>query len=97
MRPHELDIVTHTDGTSSLRARIVHINPLGSYIRVQLRLVSNEAEVNVDITPHRYDELAIKKGDLVFVAPRRIRVFVEPEVAVKLLDITTSLSWSRPF
>jgi len=82
VRPHELDIATEAEGTASLQARIVHINPLGSYVRVQLQLASNEAEVNVDITPHRYAELELKKGDLVFVAPRRIRVFVEPGTQV---------------
>src|SRR5262249_24304933 len=79
VRPHELDIVSKTDGPASLQARVVHINPIGSYIRVQLRLTSSDAEVNVDISPRRHAELALEKGQHVFVTPQRIRVFAEPD------------------
>lgn len=75
VRPHELDIITSAEETSSLQARIIHINPLGSYVRLQLQTMGSGAEVKVDLTPHRYAQLALKKGDLVFVAPRRVRVF----------------------
>ena len=78
VRPHELDIVTESDGPSSLQARVVHINPLGAHIRVQLRLISSEAEVNVDISPRRYSELNLERGQEVYVTPQRIRVFAEP-------------------
>ncbi len=78
VRPHELDIVSEPDGASSLQARVVHINPIGAYIRVQLRLTSSDAEVNVDISPRRYAELELVKGQHVFVTPQRIRVFAEP-------------------
>jgi sulfate transport system ATP-binding protein len=77
VRPHELDIVIEPDGPASLQARVVHINPIGSYIRVQLRLISSDAEVNVDISPRRHAELSLAKGQHVFITPQRIRVFAE--------------------
>jgi sulfate transport system ATP-binding protein len=79
VRPHELDIVTKSDGAGSLQARVVHINPIGALIRVQLRLASSEAEVNVDLSPRRYTELGLERGQEVYVTPQRIRVFAEPE------------------
>jgi sulfate transport system ATP-binding protein len=78
VRPHELDIVTESEGPGSLPARVVHINPIGAHIRVQLRLISSDAEVNVDISPRRYTELGLKRGQEVYVMPQRIRVFAEP-------------------
>ena len=80
VRPHELDIVAEPEGPASLQARVLHINPIGSYIRVQLRLTSSDAEVNVDISPRRRAELGLEKGQEVYVTPQRIRVFAEPEV-----------------
>jgi sulfate transport system ATP-binding protein len=76
VRPHELDIAMHSDGTPSLQARIQHINPAGSVIRVNLHADDFGIELNVDLTPSRYQELALQTGMLVHVFPRRFRVFV---------------------
>lgn len=75
VRPHELDLELEQLAESSLRARVVHINPLGSITRVQLFVPEIESEVNVDITPVRYAKLGFKKGDWVYVSPRHARVF----------------------
>ena len=37
--------------------------------------------LNVEISPERYDELALKTGDTVYVSPRKVRVFV-PEYVI---------------
>jgi hypothetical protein len=37
--------------------------------------------LNADISPERFAQLALKTGDLVFVSPRRVRVFV-PEYVI---------------
>lgn len=76
VRPHELDIDIHSDGTPSLQARVNHINPAGSVIRVSLSAQDFGIELNVDLTPARYQELGLKTGMHVHVFPRRFRVFV---------------------
>jgi hypothetical protein len=38
-------------------------------------------EINVDVTPERYAELRLGKGDVAYVSPRRARVFV-PDYAI---------------
>jgi hypothetical protein len=37
--------------------------------------------LNVEISPERYLELALKTGDTVYVSPRKVRVFV-PEYVI---------------
>jgi sulfate transport system ATP-binding protein len=76
VRPHELDIDRVPEGASSLKAKVVHINPAGSVTRVQLLSPDFGVEINVDVTPARYAELALKAGEDVFVSPRKVRVFV---------------------
>jgi sulfate transport system ATP-binding protein len=75
IRPHELDIDHYSDGTPSLLAHIRHINPAGSVIRVNLHADDFGLELNVDLTPVRYQELALRTGMHVHVFPRRMRVF----------------------
>ncbi len=68
IRPHELDIDRGPAVASSLRAKVLQINPNGSVAKV--RLASEEAalELNVEINLDRYAELGLQPGDLVHVA-----------------------------
>ncbi len=82
VRPHELDI-EHTpgDGAGSLKARVERINPNGSVAKVFLMAADFGVGLNVELSPERYCELALKTGDMVYVSPRRVRVFV-PEYVI---------------
>ncbi|HEY1380363.1 MAG TPA: sulfate/molybdate ABC transporter ATP-binding protein [Gemmataceae bacterium] len=76
VRPHELEIDRVCQGSSCLHARIVHINPAGSVVKVRLLAEEFGLAINVDLTPPRQQELGLKVGEHVHVFPQRIRVFV---------------------
>jgi len=63
-------------------ARVVHINPAGSVVKV--RLISDEfgLVLNVDVERGRYTELALNAGDKVYVSPKKVRVFAQPDYAI---------------
>ena len=76
IRPHELDIVLSHDN-SGLEARIVHINPAGSVVKVRLFADQFGLIVNVDLSPDRYNTLHLKTGDIVCISPKKARMFVD--------------------
>jgi sulfate transport system ATP-binding protein len=76
IRPHELDIHRQPDNGTSLRARVVHINPVGPVTRIQLQAEESGPQMQVELSPHRLAELNLQAGETVFVAPRRAHVFV---------------------
>jgi sulfate transport system ATP-binding protein len=76
VRPHELDIEPAAESPASLTAIVLHVHPVGAVVRVQLRVGTDENDLNVELSPERYSQLDLKNGDRVFVAPRRARVFV---------------------
>jgi sulfate transport system ATP-binding protein len=80
MRPHELDLQRYRNGVPSIAARVERINPAGSTTKVIVRTESGQ-EIIVDLTQERYQELAIARGDEVFVYPKKARVFV-PEYVI---------------
>ena len=82
VRPHELDIDRSPADASSLRAKVLQINPNGSVAKVRLESEGSELELNVEINLDRYAELGLKPGDLVHVAPRRFRVFIPEDYAI---------------
>ena len=75
VRPHEFDIRRHKNGDASLEAKILHVNPTGPLIKVELQAVASEQVINAELTAERFGELNLKSGETVFVSPRRVRVF----------------------
>ena len=80
IRPHELEIDRTAVNGSSLRSRVIQVNPTGPVAKV--RLESDEMEMHVEINLDRYAELGLKPGDIVHVVPRRFRVFMPDDYAI---------------
>jgi sulfate transport system ATP-binding protein len=81
VRPHELDIERNRNGVASLKAKVERINPAGAVAKVYLTADDFGVALNVELSLERYDELALKIGDIVYVSPRKVRVFV-PEYVI---------------
>jgi sulfate transport system ATP-binding protein len=75
VRPHELLIQHQPNGRSSIEATVVHTNPAGSRVKLELRSVANDQLINAELTPERFAELRLHSGDVVYVSPTRIRSF----------------------
>ena len=82
VRPHELAIDRYPADTPSLCAKVLQINPNGSVAKVRLESEESNFELNVEMNLDRYAELGLKPGDLVHVAPRRVRVFIPEDYAI---------------
>jgi sulfate transport system ATP-binding protein len=81
VRPHELRIDRFSTGTSSLQAKVIHITPAGSVMKVRLRSDEFGLLLSVDVATAEFAEMKMNPGDLVYVSPRRLRVFV-PDYAI---------------
>jgi sulfate transport system ATP-binding protein len=75
VRPHEVVIQHEQSGNASLPAKVLHVNPAGSRVKVELRATDSEQLINAELTSERYAELALKSGDMVYVSATRVRVF----------------------
>jgi sulfate transport system ATP-binding protein len=75
-RPHELDILHHRNGEPAMAATIERINSAGAIAKILLTADGFDRDLNVELSKQRYEELGLKTGDRVFVAPRKARVFV---------------------
>lgn len=83
VRPHEVELDHESRGSGSLSARVVHVNPAGSTVRVQLVAEEFGLVINVEVNRERYSELQLKPGQKVFASPRQVRLFV-PEGEMQL-------------
>ncbi len=70
IRPHELDLSRTGEGMNCLLAKILHINPAGSVVKVRLMAEDFGLMITVDISPDRQSALRLKTGETVFVLPK---------------------------
>ena len=76
VRPHEFLVERSRTGAGSIEAQVVHINVTGSRVKVELRATESEQLINAELTSERFADLHLKSGDLVYIIPRRVHVFV---------------------
>jgi sulfate/thiosulfate transport system ATP-binding protein len=80
VRPHELELTRGREGSSALEAKITHINPAGSVVKVRLIAEQFGLLINVDVVPERYTALRLKAGEIVYISPKKARMFTEDYV-----------------
>ena len=81
VRPHELDIDTTPFAQRNLKAKIIHINPMGSMARIQLQAEEFDLPIHVDVSHERTKQMKLAAGMSVYVAPKSMRVFL-PDYAI---------------
>ena len=72
-RPHELYVTTHKE-PGTIPARIIHINPAGPLVRVELER-ENGGLLDAEWPKPLVDELGLKNGMDVHVRPKQTKVF----------------------
>jgi sulfate transport system ATP-binding protein len=76
VRPHLLEISHEAGAPGSFRARVLHVNPAGPIVRVEL-LSEWSQPVQVDLTQERYRELKLARDAEVYVTPKELKVYAE--------------------
>ncbi len=75
VRPHELDLDRTGEAGNNLRAKVVHINPAGSIVKVRVMAEDFGLMINIDISPEKYKSLSLVPGEFVFVSPKTAKMF----------------------
>jgi sulfate transport system ATP-binding protein len=78
IRPHQLQIAVEQNGDPQFRARVVHVNPAGPLVKVELVAEWGDP-VRVEMSQERYRALALQPGQQVFVSPVDMSLFTEGE------------------
>lgn len=79
VRPHEVEVERHRNGGESIEAIVEHIHPIGPIVRLEVQRRDTGDLIEAQLSKERYQELALKMGELVFIKPRKLRVFLPHE------------------
>lgn len=75
VRTHDIEIYNAAQPITTIHGRVQHIHAVGSLVKLEL-LLSNQTDIiEAELTQTRFKELALNRGDTVFIAPRNVRVF----------------------
>ena len=77
VRSHDITVERKPSNGTSLEAEIKDIHAVGPVVRVTVTLSGYEEDVEAELTRDVFENLALRKGEVVFVRPRNVRVFVE--------------------
>jgi sulfate/thiosulfate transport system ATP-binding protein len=77
VRAHELDVLRTPDTRAHVRARVVQVNSAGPVVKVRLHAEDFGVTLTADVSREQLAALGLEAGDEVYVAPRRVRVFVQ--------------------
>jgi sulfate transport system ATP-binding protein len=77
VRSHELEILRTKNGRPSLEAKVTHVNPARPVVKVRVYSEAFGVLLNVDVSWDRFADLRLAPGDVVYVSPRQMRVFVQ--------------------
>ncbi len=76
VRPHDLDLTHERNGRTCWPGRVMRVTPLGAFIRLDVEL-TDSTNVRVELTRQRYAALDPRVGEMIFLAPRDLKVFLD--------------------
>lgn len=73
-RPHDIDVAKKPQNDEAVAARIIHINPAGPLVSVEMENARNKL-LQAALTHEAFAGLELKKGQTVYLLPRDMRAF----------------------
>ncbi|MDS4019207.1 MAG: sulfate ABC transporter ATP-binding protein [Candidatus Competibacter sp.] len=80
VRPHDIDLLREPeDGDTTIPATVTRVSVVGSLVRLELIQSPDGEGAEVEMTRERFTADPLQTGDLVFVKPRHLRVFLHDD------------------
>ena len=77
VRPHQLSIDRTKQSENSFLATVKFCHSIGPVVFVELTLPDSEEQVEAELSKDEFTALNLKIGEVVYVRPREVRVFVQ--------------------
>jgi sulfate transport system ATP-binding protein len=82
VRPHDLAIAKSRNGHETIEAKIQHINPVGPIIRLELQRTDDNEPIEAEITRDQYYADTYSVGEIVYITPKNIGVFIDYDPSI---------------
>lgn len=82
VRPHDIQVDKVQLSSDSIAANITHIHLVGPIVQIELRNVGSDDFYEAEITKEHYKQLDVIKGDIVYVRPKQLKVFIPEDFSI---------------
>lgn len=76
-RPHDIEISRDPGDGGWMQASVLHVNAIGSVVRIELIRTEDQQIVEAELSRERYALHRFSPAEKVFIKPRRIQVFTD--------------------
>ena len=81
-RPHDISIEKEKRTADTVAATITHIHLVGPTAQIELKRLNSDEYLEVALPKEQYRSLAIQKGDIVYVRPKQLKVFIPEDFSI---------------
>lgn len=82
VRPHDIQIEKQPVNNKTVAAKIMHIHVVGPIVQIELKREDIDEYLEAELQKEHYKELDIKKGDIVYIRPKQLRVFIPEDFSI---------------
>ncbi len=82
VRPYDIEIEREANGREFIPARLLYCRSIGPVVYLELQREDTGELVEVELHKTRYQELALKTGEVVFVKPRDLKIFIPEDYCI---------------
>lgn len=82
VRPHDVLIEREKPAADAVQAKVVHVHTVGRTVHIELKQVEEDRFLEAELTKERYLELGIQTGEIYFIRPNQLKVFVPEDYSI---------------
>lgn len=82
VRPYNIEVEREPKGQEFIPARILFIRAVGPTVHLELKREDSSDLVEVELSKSRFQALALKSGELVFVRPKDLKIFIPDDYVI---------------
>ncbi|HWK23525.1 MAG TPA: sulfate/molybdate ABC transporter ATP-binding protein [Ureibacillus sp.] len=82
VRPHDIHIEKEQQSNDTVAAKIVHIHLVGPIVQIELKREDVDEYLEAEITKEHFKELGIKNGEIVYIRPKQLKVFIPEDFSI---------------
>ncbi len=82
VRPYNIEVEREAQGPEFIPARILFIRAVGPVVHLELKREDTDELVEVELGKERFRQLALTAGELVFVKPRDLKIFIPEDYVI---------------
>lgn len=82
VRPYDVTIEREGTAKDAVQAKVVHIHAVGRTVHVELKRTDNKQFLEAELTKEQQKLLQLKNGELVFVKPNQLQVFIPEDYSI---------------